>query len=244
MDRQTAPTPVPGPADDGFAESATYFAPVNDPPLTLRGRAERFGASTLTDREIVTAILAASDPLTAEAGAAALTARFRSLEAMLAADLCQLSVCAGTDAALTLKLAHELSARAAREVLAKREVISSWAALIAYLRARLAGRTREAIHVIYLDRKNQLIADEQLSEGTVDWAPMRPREIIRRALELSASALAIAHVHPSGSPTPSQADIDVTRELVAAARTMGIAVHDHVIVGEGAETSFKSQGLI
>lgn len=244
MDRQTAPTAVSEPQDDGFAESATYFTPLCEAPLTLRGRAERFGVGALTDREIIAAILAAADPLTAEAGAGALAARFRSLETMLAADLCQLSSCAGPDAALTLKLAHELSARAAREIVAKREVLSSWSALVAYLRARLAGRTREAVHVIYLDKKNQLIADERFSEGSVDFAPIKPREVIRRALELGSTAVCLAHCHPSGDPTPSQADIALTREIVTAARAMGIALHDHVIIGEGTEISFKAKGLI
>lgn len=244
MKPRTASTPVPEPNAGGFAESAAFFAPLREAPLTHRGRAARFGAESLTDREVLAAILEASEPQMADAGAGALAARYRSLEGLLAADLAQLAVCAGPEAALTLKLAHELAARAAREKLLRRDVISSWSALIAYLRSRLAGRGRESIYVLYLDKKNQLIADERFSEGTVDWAPLKPREVVRRALELEASALVVSHVHPSGDATPSKADIDVTRELQAAAKAVGIALHDHVIIGEGVEISFKQKGLV
>ncbi|MDP3612005.1 MAG: JAB domain-containing protein, partial [Rubrivivax sp.] len=147
--------------------------------------------------------------------------------------------------ALTLKLAHELACRAAREPLFKREVLSSWTALVAYLRVRMAGRGREIVRVLYLDKRNRLIADEALGEGTADWAPIRPQVVIRRALELDSTFLIVAHCHPSSDVTPSQADIAITRELDVAAKAVGLGLHDHVIVGQGGEVvSFKQKGLL
>lgn len=170
--------------------------------------------------------------------------RHRTLAAILSADLAQLQMCVEPQAALDLKLAHELAVRAAREKLVGRDVLSSWTALTAYLRARTAGRSREIVTVLYLDKRNQLIADEQLGDGTVDWAPCRPREVVRRALELGASFLCLSHNHPTGEPTPSKADIALTKELIIAASALGIGVHDHVIVGEASEVSMKQKGLI
>jgi DNA repair protein RadC len=130
------------------------------------------------------------------------------------------------------------------EPIARRQCVTSWTQLTAFLRVALAARSREEFHVLFLDRRNQLLAFEQLWTGTVDHAPVYPREVIRRALELGASALILAHNHPSGDPTPSQADIAMTREIQAAAKVMGMSVHDHVIVGRDGLTSFKAQGLI
>ncbi len=113
----------------------------------------------------------------------------------------------------------------------RREALTSWVALNAYVQRDMAKRTREAFRVLFLDKRNQLIADEVLSEGTVDHAPVYPREVLRRALELDASALILVHNHPSGDPTPSTADIDMTRQIVEAARFLRVAVHDHLIVG-------------
>jgi DNA repair protein RadC len=123
-------------------------------------------------------------------------------------------------------------------------VITSWTQLSAYLRTAMAHEPREQFRVLFLDRKNQLIADEAMNEGTVDHAPVYPREVVRRALELSASALILAHNHPSGDPTPSRADIDMTREVIEAAKVLRLSVHDHVIVGRDGLTSFRAQGLI
>ncbi|HEY2356500.1 MAG TPA: DNA repair protein RadC, partial [Phenylobacterium sp.] len=113
-----------------------------------------------------------------------------------------------------------------------------------YLRTVMTGVPREQFRVLFLDKKNQLIADEVMGRGTVDHAPVYPREVVRRALELNASALVLAHNHPSGDPTPSTADVDMTRQIVEAARTLSIAVHDHIVVG-GAETaSLRALGLM
>src|SRR5690606_36009448 len=120
-----------------------------------------------------------------------------------------------------------------------RETISSWTALTAYLRTALAGRTREQFRILYLDKLNRLLADEWMADGTVDHAPVYPREVVVGALMRSASALILVHNHPSGDPSPSAADIAMTRQVVDAARPMGIAVHDHVVVGRDGVASFR-----
>ena len=150
----------------------------------------------------------------------------------------------GEGAALDLKLVHELAQRIGREPAQRRTVISSWSALLSYVRVALQHEGREHVRVLYLDRKNQLILDEVTNQGTVDHAPVYPREIVRRALELSASSLILVHNHPSGDPTPSKADIDITNAVVAAAKPLGISVHDHLVVGRDGVVSFKAKGLM
>lgn len=147
-------------------------------------------------------------------------------------------------AAVQLKLVHDVARRLLLYPMAKRCVISSWAALQAYLRVVSAAEPREAFRVLFLDRRNQLIADEVMGFGTIDHAPVYPREVVRRALELNAASLILSHQHPSGDPTPSGADVEMTKRVVEAARALGIAVHDHVVVGGDTTTSFKALGLI
>jgi len=122
--------------------------------------------------------------------------------------------------------------------------LSSWTALLDYCTAAMARAANEEFRVLFLDRKNVLIADEVQNRGTVDHTPVYPREIVKRALELSASAIILVHNHPSGDPTPSKADIAMTREIVAAAKALGLAVHDHLVIGRGGHASFKSLGLL
>jgi len=126
----------------------------------------------------------------------------------------------------------------------RRPVVSSWSALLAYVKISMAERTREQFRVLFLDKRNAIIADEVMNEGTVDHAPVYPREVMRRALELDASSMILLHNHPSGDPTPSQADIQMTREVVDAGRALKIAVHDHLVVGQDGTASFKALGLI
>ena len=130
-----------------------------------------------------------------------------------------------------------------QEQIKGRTVISSWSALLAYVRQALMHEAREQFRVLFLDKKNALIADEVMGKGTVDHAPVYPREVMRRALELSASAVILVHNHPSGDPTPSHADIDMTRQVVDAGRALRIAVHDHLIVGREGVASLKALGL-
>lgn len=98
--------------------------------------------------------------------------------------------------------------------------------------------------MLFLDRKNRLIADEVLGKGTVDRAPVYPREIMKRALELEATALILCHNHPSGDPTPSQSDIDMTQHIISAAKPLSITIHDHLIIGRENIASFKTLGLM
>jgi DNA repair protein RadC len=183
-----------------------------------------------------------------------LLAQFGSLSAVLAATEAELTrvevldargrkLKVGVETALDLRLLHEATKRITRGETRDRPVISSWTALLAYVRVALAHEAREQFRVLFLDRKNQLILDEVMNQGTVDHAPVYPREIMRRALELSASAVILVHNHPSGDPTPSRADIDMTKQVVDAGRPLKIQVHDHLVVGRDGVASFKALGL-
>ena len=143
-----------------------------------------------------------------------------------------------------LKAIHELMQRVLKEEIRDRPVIGSWSALLDYLQLALSHEPIEQFRVMFLDRKNVLIKDEVQQRGTVDHTPLYPREIVKRALELGASAIIMVHNHPSGDPTPSQADLDMTRQVVAALSAVGITLHDHVVVGRNRHLSFKSQRLI
>lgn len=177
--------------------------------------------------------------------AKALLARFGALGGVLTASVEDLKTVPGIGeaAALDLRLLGEATLRVGRETIRKRTVIGSWSALLAYVKVALANEPREQFRVLFLDNKNQLIADEVQNRGTVDHAPVYPREVMRRALELSASAVILVHNHPSGDPTPSRQDIDMTRQVVEAGRSLKISVHDHLVVGREGVASFKALGL-
>jgi DNA repair protein RadC len=212
----------------------------------LRRRAASAGLDALPDYELLEIYLFRTfargevKPL-----AKALLARFGSLGGVFGASIAELKTVPGIGeaAAIDLKLLHEATLRVAREPVRKRTVISSWTALLAYVRVALANEPREQFRVLFLDKKNQLIADETLHTGTVDHAPVYPREVMRRALELSASALILVHNHPSGDPTPSKADIDMTRQIVEAGKALRIEIHDHLVVGHEGVASFRALGL-
>ncbi|HAE93301.1 MAG: JAB domain-containing protein [Hyphomonas sp.] len=213
----------------------------------LRSKLLARGASSLDDYEVLEVLLMAFIPRRdVKPIAKALQARFGSLSAILAApsrDLVQVPGIGETVAAY-LKAIAELNARASRENIQKKTAISSWSALVEYVRTELQHEKREQFRILFLDRKNQLIADEVMGHGTVDHAPVYTREVARRALELHASALILVHNHPSGDTTPSRADIDVTREIIDALDPFDITVHDHLIAGTGGVTSLKAAGLI
>ena len=220
----------------------------------LRDRARRGGIDALADYELLELFLFRSIPQRdVKPLAKALLARFGALPAVLSApleDLLQVSALDNRgktlkitpDIALDLGLMFEATRRTVAEPLTRTTVIASWSALVAYLKVTLAHEPREQFRVLFLDRKNQLIADEIMGHGTVDHAPAYPREIMRRVLELSASNIVLVHNHPSGDPTASQGDIDMTRLIVAAAKALDIDVHDHVIVGRGGVTSLRQAG--
>ncbi|MFT4955787.1 MAG: DNA repair protein RadC [Brevundimonas sp.] len=222
----------------------------------LRERARGGGLTHLPDYELLELFLFRSQPQgDVKPIAKALLARFGSLSAVLAASIEDLMTVraedskgrmkgVGAETALDLAALHEVSRRVAREPAVKRTVISSWTALVAYVRVALQHEPREQFRVLYLDKKNQLILDEVLNRGTVDHAPVYPREVVRRALEVSASAIILVHNHPSGDPTPSRADIQMTKQIVEAARSLSVEVHDHLIVGREGVSSFRQLGLM
>ena len=202
--------------------------------------------AALPDYELLELLLARSLPRgDIKPLAKQLLIRFGGLAGVLGATVEELKTVAGVgpSAALDLKLLHEATVRMSRGEVKKRPVISSWTALLAYARIAMAGAPREQFRVLFLDKKNQLIADEVMNEGTVDHAPVYPREVIRRALELSATAIILAHNHPSGDPTPSAADVEMTRQVVAAGRPLRVSVHDHIVVGRDGVASLKALGL-
>ena len=149
------------------------------------------------------------------------------------------------DAVITeLKLVRAAALRLMQGEVKKREVLDSWGAVLTYCRAAMGFETREQFRVLFLDKRNRIVADEIQQQGTVDHTPVYVREIVKRALELSATAIILVHNHPSGDPTPSRADIDMTKQIVEAARNLGIVVHDHIIVGKDGHASFKGLGLM
>lgn len=205
-------------------------------------------ASTVEDGDLdlLAAILARTRPPAASRAAAAdLIAVFGGLAGVAAADeSALLRAGLATAAVADLMQVRALAVAMARTEACRRPVLSSWTALTIYLRADLGHAPREQFRVLYLDRRNILMRDEWRADGTVDHAPVYPREVIRRALELSASALILVHNHPSGDPNPSQADIEMTRQIVDAARLFNLQVLDHVIVGREGTASFRALGLM
>lgn len=213
----------------------------------LRLRARKGGLEALPDYEVLELFLFRTFPRgDVKPRAKALLTRFGDMAGVLGASLEELQSVPGIGeaAALDLKLMQEGTLRQMRAGLRKRTVISSWTALLGYVRVMLASEAREQFRVLFLDKKNQLISDEQLGQGTVDHAPVYPREVMRRALELSASSIILVHNHPSGDPSPSGADVDMTKQIIEAGRTLRISVHDHLVVGRDGVASFKALGLM
>jgi len=177
--------------------------------------------------------------------ASALLQNFPSIGHVITAEASQLRAfgLTGHDIAV-LRLVHEIACRMARAEVRRRPVLGNWQALIAYLQTAMAYEQIEQFRILFLDRKNSLIADEVQQRGTVNHTPVYPREVMKRALILNASALIVAHNHPSGDPKPSRDDIEMTRELKAAANALEIELHDHVVIGHGKHASFRSLGLL
>lgn len=235
-------------ADDAPLDSpAAPVSPHGGHRERLRERAMKGGLDPLPDYELLELYLFRSIPMRdVKPLAKALLARFSSLAGVLAATPAELRTVPGIGptVALDLKLLHEACLRVARQPVIKRTVISSWSALVSYIQTALAHEAREQFRVLFLDKKNCLVADEVMNHGTVDHAPVYPREVARRSLELSASAVILVHNHPSGDPTPSSADVDMTRQVIEALRPLRIIVHDHLIVGREGVASLKALGLM
>ena len=213
----------------------------------LRARLLERGGDALADHEILEFLLFAAQPRgDTKPLAKDLLARFGSLSGVLAASPRELAGVSGMGEAsiAALKIVPEAARRMAREQAMEAPVIDSWQKVLDYCRISLAHEKVEALHLLFLDRKLRLIADEGQQRGTVDHTPAYPREVVKRALELNASALILVHNHPSGDTTPSQADIAMTREIAEAAGKLGIALHDHLIVGRTGHSSFRALGLL
>ncbi len=175
-----------------------------------------------------------------------LLAAFGDLNGVIAASEHRILQVEGADrwVYLQLRIVDAFAQRMAQARVLQREVLSSWDALIAYCRTCMAHRETEQFRVLFLDRKNTVVADEALGTGTVGHVPVYPREVAKRALELNASAVILVHNHPSGDPTPSREDITMTGRVVAACEAIDVTVHDHVVIGKDSETSFRTSGLL
>jgi len=181
----------------------------------------------------------------ATARASALLQHFPSIGHVITAEAAQLRAFGLTGRDITaFRLVREIACRMARAEVRSRPVLSNWQALIAYLQTAMGFEQVEQFRILFLDRKNNLIADEVQQRGTVNHTPVYPREVLKRALTLNAAALIAVHNHPSGDPKPSRADIEMTRELKAAAKALEIELHDHVVIGHGTHASFRSLGLL
>lgn len=201
----------------------------------------------LMDHELVEYLLALAIPRRdTKPLAKALIHEFGGLAGLLAADGDSLMRVdgMGEGAAAAIKAAQAAAVRMLQARVREAPVLANWQALLDYLRAEMAHRTTEQVRVLHLNTRNMLIRDEAMAEGSIDEAPVYAREVIRRALELGSAALILVHNHPSGDPSPSRADIDVTKRIADAGKQLGIAVHDHLIVGREGTASLRSLGLI
>jgi DNA repair protein RadC len=213
----------------------------------LRTRFRDAGMDALSDYEMLELLLFRALPRRdVKPLAKELILKFGSFAETISAPERRLAEVKGLgDAAITeLKIVQAAASRLAKGAVQKRPVLSSWSAVLDYCRTAMAFADKEQLRVLFLDKRNQLIADEVQQTGTVDHTPVYPREVVKRALELSATAIIIVHNHPSGDPTPSRADIQMTQSIVDIASPLGISVHDHIIVGKEGHASFKGLKLI
>jgi DNA repair protein RadC len=213
----------------------------------LRERFREAGSDAVTDYELLELVLFRALPRRdVKPLAKELIAKFGSFAEVIAASPQRLAEIKGLgDAAITeLKVVQAAANRLARGQVKRRPVLSSWSSVLDYCRTAQAFADKEQFRILFLDKRNQLIADELQQTGTVDHTPVYPREVVKRALELSATAIILVHNHPSGDPTPSRADIQMTQAIIEVAKPLGIAVHDHIIVGKEGHASFKGLKLI
>jgi DNA repair protein RadC len=238
---------VAKPSTDGLTE-----APVIDLKAghrdRVRERLVKHGADSFSDTDLLEAVLHLAIPRKDTKDLAKLLLRrFGSFSAVLAAPLSQLTSFDGLAETSVANLRIVLAAcqRFGRDQVDRAQpILSSWTELIDYCRREMAFENIEQFRVLFLDKKNRLIADEVQQKGTVDHTPVYPREVIKRSLELSATAIILVHNHPSGDPSPSTADVQMTKEIMGAARPLGIVVHDHIIIGKQGHASLKALRLI
>ncbi|MCW5690296.1 MAG: DNA repair protein RadC [Pseudolabrys sp.] len=228
----------------GLAEAAPHYHGHRE---RLRERFRKAGEDAVSDYELLELVLFRTIPQRdVKPLAKELVAKFGSFAEVLAAPRARLKEIKGVGDAVIddLKIVHASAKRIVRGEAGKRPVLSSWSSVIDYCRAAMAYEDKEQFRLLFLDKRNQLIADEVQQKGTVDHTPVYPREVVKRALELSATALILVHNHPSGDPTPSRADIQMTQAIIEVAKPLGIAVHDHIIVGKDGHASLKGLKLI
>ncbi|MDO1583861.1 RadC family protein [Rhizobium oryzicola] len=213
----------------------------------LRSRYRESGDTALADYEILELILFRLIPRRdTKPIAKALIKKFGTLAGVFGApvQLLQEVKGVGEAVALDLKLIATVGHRMLKSEIKGKQVLSSWSSVIDYCHAAMAYESREQFRILFLDKRNALIADEVQGHGTVDHTPVYPREVVRRALELSATAIILVHNHPSGDPTPSRADIEMTKTIIDTAKPLGITVHDHIIIGKSGHISMKGLRLI
>ncbi len=231
-------------ATAGLSEAAPHY---HGHRQRLRDRFRSAGNDALSDYELLELVLFRAIPQRdVKPLAKEMIEKFGSFGEVIAAPPKLLAEVKGLgDSAITeLKIVAAAAQRLAKGAVKKRVALSSWSSVIDYCRTAMAFADKEQFRVLFLDKRNQLIADEVQQTGTVDHTPVYPREVVKRALELSATAVILVHNHPSGDPTPSRADIQMTQSIVEIARPLGISVHDHLIVGKEGHASFKGLKLI
>jgi DNA repair protein RadC len=240
----------------GLAEAIPGFltlAAPEEPPGHLGHRARmrekllNAGPEALLDHELLEMVLFLALPRRdTKPIARALLARFGSFANAIAAPLQELREIEGLGeaGAAALRTVQAAALRLARAEVMDRPVLNNWDRLLSYLTAALTRERVEQFRILFLDTRNRLIADEAQARGTVNHTPVYPREVVKRALELQATALILVHNHPSGDPTPSRADLEMTQEIKAAATSLGIVLHDHLVVGNGRHLSFRREGLL
>ena len=213
----------------------------------LRERLYRGGYVALQDYELLELILFRALPRgDVKPLARNLLAQFGDLSGVLSATEARLLEVTGIgqEVIAEFRLIEAVALNFGQSRIMHKPALANWNQMISYCRTKIAEKNKEEFHVLFLDKKNHIIADEMMGSGTVDHAPVYPREVIKRALELSASALILVHNHPSGDPTPSKADIDMTNKLYTLADQFNIVIHDHLIIGRVNEVSFKNLGLL
>ncbi len=220
---------------------------IRDHRKRLRDRFLTGGSEAMPDYELLELVLFRAIPRQdVKPIAHRLLSTFGDFAGVISAPAARLAEVEGVGEAVIceLKVVEAAAHRLARSRVIGRHVLSSWDALIDYCQTAMAHRETEQFRVLYLDRKNVLIADETQARGTVDHVPVYPREVVKRALELNASALILVHNHPSGDPTPSETDVQMTFRIRDAAEALGIVLHDHIVVGKSRHQSFRSAGYL
>jgi len=232
----------------GLADSAAPPVPhYHGHRQRLRDRFRAAGGEAVSDYELLELLLFRAIPQRdVKPLAKSLIEKFGSFGEVVAAPPARLAEVKGLgEAAITeLKIVAAAAQRLARGEVKRRPVLSSWSSVLDYCRAAMAFADKEQFRILFLDKRNQVITDEVQQVGTVDHTPVYPREVVKRALELSASAVILVHNHPPGDPTPSDADIKMTKAIVDIAKPLGISVHDHIIVGKEGHASLKGLRLM